>query len=132
MTCDVCKQQLGDGLVVRWVSGVKHHLRCPETPAKILQREAALAKANTVRFSMAALKREVCGGELPVVDALDDPRAGRMSIFDLLKAQDGWGDRRVMRLLNDVELNPYRLVGDLTLRQKALIMDVLEPVEQAA
>ena len=105
------------------------------------QRTAALESANRIRLGRAALRREIRDGELLVVDALDDPRSQSMSTFDLLQCQRGWGSngrsaanegKRSMRLLESLEISPYRKVGELTLRQKALIMDVLEPVEQAA
>ena len=103
------------------------------------QRTAALESANRIRFGRAALKREIREGTLSVVDALDDERAGGMTVFQLLQAQKYWGSSgkqhtglRSQRLLSRVEVSPYRKVGDLTLRQKALIMDVLEPVERTA
>ncbi len=88
----------------------------------------ALARANAARLDAVAVKHEIRDGGLTAADALYDPRAGAMTVAQLLRAQWRWGDQRVRRLLADVscwgprpraiDVAETRRVRDLTDRER--------------
>lgn len=88
------------------------------------QRLDAIAKANVVRLAGVDVKREIAAGVLSVGDALLDPRATSVTLFDLLRAQWRWGPDRSRRTLGRLDLHPRKRVGDLTDRQRELIAGV--------
>lgn len=83
----------------------------------------ALPAANAVRIAIAELKVEVKAGDILMDDALEDERAQRMRIYDLLRAQEGWGEKKCTRLLRDLRISHTRRVEDLTTRERAVIGD---------
>jgi len=90
------------------------------------QQLEALEIANRVRFDGMHVRQELMAGLITVEQAFDDPRAERMQVGRLLCAQRGWGPSRVHRLLNTLMVWPTRRVGDLTERQRLLIVETLE------
>lgn len=92
------------------------------TATKTPQHLSALARASEVYQGHCALKRDVRGGTLSVVDAIADPRsAGSLTIGKLIGAQNRWGPRRTTRFLNKLGIFEGRRVDALTERQKRLI-----------
>lgn len=85
----------------------------------------ALEEANRVRLSQTELKREIRAGATTVTEALYDPRAERLSLAKLLKAQTRWGDQRVARFLLQVKIGHERRVGQLTTRQRRAVAAAL-------
>jgi len=85
------------------------------------QREAALERAQAVRFAAIAVKRELKAGELTIAAALADPRAGPIKAVDLLAAQSRWGRERACRLLADVRVPENRRVRDMDARTRLVI-----------
>lgn len=81
------------------------------------QHLSALARANEIRLSQAALKREVKTGATSIVDALRDERAAAMSIYDLLHSQQRWGVVRARTMCQRFRIGEMRRVRDLTERQ---------------
>jgi hypothetical protein len=93
------------------------------------QSMEALQHANRVRLGQVAVKRALKAAELSIEAALSDPRAQRMSVYDLLMAQWGWGDSRAYRLLRGlhwhrppVVVSLHRRVGALSERERAAIV----------
>lgn len=89
-----------------------------------------LAIANETRFAISAVKREIAASRLTIAEALDDPRAQRLTIFDLFKAQRRWGPRTTRRALEDIgcrlgcpPLPELKRVRDLTDRQRRAIAE---------
>lgn len=60
---------------------------------------AALRRANEVRLEHAAVGREMRAGELTIGEALEDPRAQRMFLGQLVIAKPRWGGARMRKLL---------------------------------
>ena len=128
----VCHQPLEGTAHVKWFSGSApfkgaHHMKCPSKPkaGSPAQREKALAAANIVRVARAELKRSIAGG-YPVQDALDAPAAQSMSLYSLLCAQCQWGPVKTERFLKPLAISPYRLISQLTCRQRAAVVAGLE------
>ena len=127
----VCHQPLDQAPHVQWFAKSpfkgQHHLKCPAKPkaGSPAQREKALAAANIVRLARAELKRSIAGG-YPVADALDAPAAQSMSLYSLLCAQCQWGPVKTERFLKPLAISPYRLISQLTCRQRAAVVAGLE------
>lgn len=101
------------------------------------QHLQALERAQQTRRQIAAVRREIRAGTLPITDALWDPRARPITLDRLLSSRRGWGERRVrleLRALRAatntqaaIDLHPGTRVRELTDRQKhALAAHLLE------
>lgn len=101
------------------------------------QRLVALGLANRIRSDAGEIRREIIRGDMNVFDALDDPRAGSLTIERLLAAQKRWGPQRVHRALVSLRWRfdgdewstivwPDMRVRDLTERQKTALKEFLE------
>jgi hypothetical protein len=98
------------------------------TPERsLLQRQEALIKANIVRQSRKALKREIRDGDVNVLDIIDDPPAYAltMKLNDLLMAVPGTGCVKVHRLLARTGISASKTLGGLTYRQRDLVTKYL-------
>lgn len=91
------------------------------------QRVAALRRANLVRTERAEIKRRLAAGELSPVEVIDRmPAAARgMSLAALLGSQRYWGSTRSKRLLVRVGLQESKRLGELTERQRRLLLAAL-------
>lgn len=87
----------------------------------------ALSAANRARSLRSQLKRDVAAGNLTVAEVLVDPPPYtlRMPLFDLLAAQPRWGAKRTRRLLTLLQISELRLIGELTYRQRDLIVGMV-------
>lgn len=92
----------------------------------------ALDRANEVRLGRPGLKREIGSGSLSIGDAPVDERASSMPIFDLLACQWRWGRVSAFRVLNRLRIGEQKHVGDLTERQRGLLVQACSPKEKAA
>lgn len=92
------------------------------------QHMQALAHANRVRLTRAALKRKIQAGKLTPADVLRDVpwEAETMTIGDLLRSQVRWGRTRVRKFLTNLAVNENREVGRLSDRQRRLLAEELE------
>lgn len=97
---------------------------------RLAARRANLRLANQVRIASKDIKRELAKGDMPLSVALEDHRAGVLTVLDVLMAQRWWSRDRALRLLNNLAAdNPFdrisetRRVRDLTARQKTLLAD---------
>ncbi|HVE80985.1 MAG TPA: integration host factor, actinobacterial type [Candidatus Dormibacteraeota bacterium] len=111
-------------------------------PAKVLasksQRQArhhpqsqhmeALERANSIRISQAVCKQAIARGELSVREVLTNlpPEMGSMTIMELLRAQNRWGQTRARRLLFGVGISEHKSVGSLTERQRSILCMALD------
>jgi len=89
---------------------------------------AALAKANRVRLARAALKRRIHSGEdtvgaLLAVGSPIPSEAESMTIAELLGCQVRWGQTRVRRYLAALSISGHVALGNLTDRQRKLILE---------
>lgn len=91
----------------------------------------ALALANPIRIAGAQVRAEVTTGQLSIVEALYDSRAGCLPIGRLLCAQHYWGPAKANALLRVYHIWPTRRVRDLTDRQKQILAERLEELSEA-
>jgi predicted DNA binding protein len=92
------------------------------------QQHEALQIANRVRMDGVIVRQEIAAGILSIAEALDDPRAGHMTIGRVLCSQRRYGPSRAHRMLTRMNppIWPTRRVRDLTERQRKLIVQALE------
>lgn len=91
-----------------------------------------LAVANRTRLARSAVKRSVASGEMTISEALEDPSCRTMAVFDLLIAQRCWGRCRTVNVLSRLTIGEQRHVGELTVRQRSLLVRACEPDRVAA
>ena len=93
-----------------------------------LQRMRALQRANEVRLARAQLKRRLSAGEISIAELLLDPppEAIAWPVGELLVSRRGWGAARSRRLLAAHQLNETRPIGQLTVRQRRLLIAELQ------
>ena len=80
----------------------------------------ALERANNLRVARSQVKRRIAGGELTAGEVvLASPReTATMTLFDLLRCQRQWGERRVHRVLMRLAISETKTIGSLTHRQR--------------
>lgn len=82
----------------------------------------ALAHANHVRLARGAVKRAVAAGELGLAVALEHPAVATMALADLLRCQHLYGAIRAEQACATAQVNPARLIGELTARQRTIVV----------
>lgn len=90
------------------------------------QHMVALARANDVRIGIAEIKNLVRVGDMSVAEAMLEPAMSNVWLTTLLQAQHRWGETRARRFCVRVPISEMRKIGDLTERQRRLILDELE------
>lgn len=88
----------------------------------------ALALANDVRRERAELRRALARGSLSAAQLLLDPPACGAWVADreLLVSQRRWGQIKCRKFLAKNQIGESKKVGDLTERQRRLLVDQLE------
>lgn len=92
---------------------------------QMTQQQEALALANNTRFGHAALKRQLKAREINFAEAIVDERSLRMTIYAVLKAQRGWGESRVGKVLRLTQINPRRRIDHLSHRERRKLLDAV-------
>ena len=87
------------------------------------QRKAALQKANKIRISRARMKERFKSDPYWPIEILSEPPnyVQGMTIENFLLSIPRYGRDRVQILLARCWIRPYRTVGELTSRQRAVI-----------
>lgn len=91
------------------------------------QHMVALDRANEMRLRRAAAKRRLQAGDLTVAEVIGDECLASMPVVDLLGAQRRWGERRARRTLHNIPCSEWKLVGELTERQRDALLELLAP-----
>lgn len=96
--------------------------------AALPQHMQALGRANDIRIRRSALKHEVSDGTRTASSVVLDPpeEALTMSIYDLLAAQNRWGRTRALRLLRVAQVKEGRQLGELTPRQRGVLVALID------
>ncbi|HSC21902.1 MAG TPA: hypothetical protein VLC07_09260 [Solirubrobacterales bacterium] len=91
------------------------------------QHMRALDRANEIRLARAALKRKVAAGKASAADIVEEvpPETESMTIAELLTSQRRWGRTRARKFLSTLLLNENKRLGDLTHRQRKMLVDEL-------
>lgn len=87
------------------------------------QRAHALQRANKSRSAMCEIKLLLASRMVTLEQAIGDERARSLPIYNLLKAQPGWGPRKVRSLLHRLQIVEMKKCGELTPRQRAAITE---------
>jgi hypothetical protein len=84
----------------------------------------ALERANKVRLARAELKRAITRGDLAATDVVSSCpwEAATMSVAELLTSQRRWGRTRARKLLTPLLIGEDRQLGELTERQRQLLV----------
>lgn len=91
-----------------------------------LSEMSAQARVGRKALAAAIAKREISGA-----DALDDPRADRMTLYAFLRAQPKWGKHTaargvaILRTRYRLGVTEHSLVGELTDRQREAVVNLL-------
>ena len=102
------------------------------------QRMRALERANSVRLARAELKRRIADGDVSAAAIiLGCPgEVKRWTVSELLLSQRRWGTTRCRRFLEGFQISEIKPIGDLTDRQRRLLVTALggcaEPVTSIA
>jgi hypothetical protein len=108
------------------------------TPDRTLnQRREALAQANHIRSTRAALKRDLAHSDKATaldkaIAIVDQPRAEHltMKVYDLLLTLPGVGHVRVRQFLDTIHCSPSKTVGGITPRQRTALVAALRHYQQ--
>lgn len=92
------------------------------------QKMDALKKANDIRLERAQLKAKIYAKTVNLQDVLAlPPRCiNTMMIYDLLNCQRGWGEHKILTLLNKNYILPHKQIQDITQRQRELLASKLK------
>lgn len=91
------------------------------------RRMAALKKANEIRIGRARLKQQLRDGDARIEQILATPPkcACTATVLDLLLAVPKIGPARAARLLTNARVSQTKIIGTLTERQRAQLIDLL-------
>jgi hypothetical protein len=91
------------------------------------RRASALRRANNVRRRRAEVKQELRAGKVTIFELLADSPDFLMTarLGEILGACPGYGRVRVERLLRRCHVSSLKTVGELTARQRELLLDGL-------
>jgi len=84
-------------------------------------RRRSLQLANHARQERARLRHELHAGRLQLVDALEHPHAGGVTVYTLLCWLPRVGESTATRWLRELQLRENKPVGTLTARQRQTI-----------
>jgi hypothetical protein len=92
----------------------------------------ALERANEVRVARADVKHRVFRGELSIADALRLECCQAMTVFELVCSQYRVGLVSARRMLRELRVSEWRKVGDLSERQRQILVGLCEAKRKAA
>jgi len=85
----------------------------------------ALANANKIRLKMVRIRADIKDGKLSIENALNDPDAGSMTVYRLVRSKPHWGKTRISKMLTVLHIGHLRMVRDLTPSQRREIVEYL-------
>jgi hypothetical protein len=88
------------------------------------QHLKALARANKIRFARADIRKQVFNGEITIAGLVTTmPKAiETLEVYKALTWQMRWGRARSLRALQTIGLSEWVTFGNLTPRQKDLLI----------
>ena len=86
------------------------------------QHVEALELANRIRLARAQVKRDLRDGTLSLAEALELECVRSMPLVALLSSQYRWGRARALRVVREVGCSENQRVGNLTVRQRAIVL----------
>jgi acyl CoA:acetate/3-ketoacid CoA transferase alpha subunit len=112
----------------------------PRYSSKAEQQKASIARATVVHVRRGELRRQLRAGTLGLADVIADEAVGSMTAVNLLCEMECIRKRghapaatteRAERVLAEFRVSPYRLVRELTERQRGLIVAAVESMREA-
>lgn len=94
------------------------------------QRRDALALSAKTRADRAALKRDLKAGKVTLAEALDDPRALRIPIRQLLMSLPGIGSAKADMIMKAAGIAPNRRVKGVGIRQRQRLIEIFNAGEK--
>lgn len=94
------------------------------------QRAAALEKAARVRSERAALKCRLVGGETTLSEAMAEPCAAHMRVYQLVRALPGIGNAGTDRIMRELHIDRDRRVAGLGCRQREALIARFEGCDE--
>ena len=88
------------------------------------QRRDNLERAKAARRARAELRRDLKAGRITLMDALDDPRAQRLHVQQLLTALPGVAQKRAGEIMCRLDIMPNRRVYGLGSRQRERLIEL--------
>lgn len=88
------------------------------------QRRDNLERAKAARRARAELRRDLKAGRITLMDALDDPRAQRLHVRQLLTALPGVAQKRAGEIMCRLDIMPNRRVHGLGSRQREQLIEL--------
>ena len=90
------------------------------------QRRAALVLSARTRAERAELKRDMKAGKVTLAEALDDPRAQRIPIRQLLMSLPGIGSVKADLIMRVPGIAPSRRVKGVGIRQRQRLIEIFD------
>lgn len=90
------------------------------------QRRAALVLSAKTRAERAELKRDMKAGKVTLAEALDDPRAQRIPIRQLLMSLPGIGSVKADLIMRVAGIAPSRRVKGVGIRQRQRLIEIFD------
>lgn len=90
------------------------------------ERRRNLERAMEARRARAELKQYVKAGKLSLAEALDDSRASRLTVRQLLMSVPGIGAKKAGRIMLACGIAPSRRVNGLGPRQREALLSMQE------
>jgi hypothetical protein len=90
------------------------------------QRRAALVLSARTRAERAELKRDMKAGKVTLAEALDDPRAQRIPIRQLLMSLPGIGSVKADLIMRVAGIAPSRRVKGVGIRQRQRLIEIFD------
>lgn len=94
----------------------------------IEQRRENLALAMDARRGRAELKRDMKAGKVTLGDALEDDRAQRLRVRQLLMSLPGIGSARADAIMREARIGEGRRVSGLGSRQRERILELTDSI----
>lgn len=92
----------------------------------------ALDRANRYRVRRAEVKRAIYAGDLEItVELMEEEALAGMPLAKLLDAQRGWHRVRVRRALLRLMIGELRQLGQLTARQRRVVVELVSEEAKA-
>lgn len=89
------------------------------------ERRRNLDLALQARRERSVLKAAVAYGDITFTDALDDPRAKRIHVRNLIGSLPGIGRARTERIMGEIGIAPDLRVARLGMRQRKALLSLL-------
>lgn len=94
------------------------------------QRRDNLERAMAVRHARAELRRDLKAGRITLTAALDDPRAQRLHVRQLLASLPGVAQRRAGEIMFRLDIAPSRRVHGLGPRQRERLIELFDAQDE--